>query len=405
VKENKRVVNDPVFGFITIPNNFITKIIDHPYLQRLSRIKQMGMSSFAFPGAQHTRFHHTLGAMYLMQEALINLRIKGNEITDDEVNGALACILLHDVGHGPFSHVLEHTIVKGIKHEEISLMLMNKLNDELNGQLDICIAIFKNEYPKKFLHQLVSGQLDVDRLDYLRRDSFFTGVSEGNIGPERIIKILDVRNNNLVVESKGIYSIENFLLSRRLMYWQVYHHKTGIAAENILINTLKRAKELTGKGISLFASPSLAYFLENDIYRDSFNDETLQHFVDLDDSDILCALKVWSTDKDKVLSELSKSFINRHLFKIKVLSEPVSEEEKQKYIKRYADLWNLSEEEATYFVSSGSITTDIYNLTKNSIDILYKDGQIKSILEVSELLNIQLLSKKAEKYYFSYMNI
>ncbi len=405
VKDNKRVVNDPVFGFITIPNNFISQIIDHPYLQRLSRIKQMGMSSFAFPGAQHTRFHHTLGAMYLMQEAITNLRAKGNKITEEEANGALACILLHDVGHGPFSHVLEHTIVHGVSHENISLIIMQKLNEELDGLLDTCISIFKDEYHKRFLHQLVSGQLDVDRLDYLRRDCFFSGVSEGNIGPERLIKILDVRDNNLVVESKGIYSIENFLLSRRLMYWQVYHHKTGIAAENILINTLKRVKELTRNGASLFASPSLAYFLENDIDKRCFNDEALQHFVNLDDSDILCALKVWSSSDDKVLSELSKSFINRHLFKIKVLSEPVLEEEKQEYIKKYTTHWNITEHEASYFIASGTITTDIYNLSKDSIDIVYKDGQIKSILEVSELLNIQLLSKKAEKYYFSFMNI
>lgn len=405
VKQNKRTVNDPVFGFISIPNDFVSQIIDHPFLQRLSRIKQMGMASFAFPGAQHTRFHHTLGAMHLMKEVIINLRIKGHEITEEEANGALACILLHDVGHGPFSHVLEHTIVNGIHHEEISLMLMHKLNEELNGQLDICISIFKNEYPKKFLHQLVSGQLDVDRLDYLRRDCFFTGVSEGNIGSERIIKILDVRNNKLVVESKGIYSIENFLLSRRLMYWQVYHHKTAIAAENILINVLKRAKELVGKGHTLFASPSLNYFLQNDINKETFNENTLQHFVNLDDSDILSAMKVWADSEDKILSLLSRSFLNRHLFKIDILEEPVSEKTKQEFIQKYAEHFNIPQHEASYFISSGTITTNIYNQADNSIDIVYKNGDIKSISEVSDLLNIQLLSKKAEKYYFSYMNI
>ncbi|MDU1905979.1 MAG: HD domain-containing protein [Dysgonomonas sp.] len=405
MKDNKRIVNDPVFGFITIPNDFVSSIIDHPFLQRLSRIKQMGMASFAFPGAQHTRFHHTLGAMYLMQEVITDLRTKGNEITEEEANGALACILLHDVGHGPFSHVLEHTIVNGVHHEEISLMLMHKLNEELNGKLDICISIFKDEYPKKFLHQLVSGQLDVDRLDYLRRDCFFTGVSEGNIGSERIIRILDVRDNKLVVESKGIYSIENFLLSRRLMYWQVYHHKTAIAAENILINILKRAKELTAKGETLFASPSLNYFLQNDINKSSFDDETLKHFVNLDDSDILSALKVWTSAEDKVLSALSSSFLNRHLFKIEVLDEPADEKRKKEYIKKYAEHCSISEHEASFFISSGTITTNIYNHSDNSIDILYKNGEIKSISEVSDLLNIQLLSKKAEKYYFSYMNI
>jgi len=405
VKNNNRVVNDPVFGFITIPNDFIAEIIDHPYLQRLSRIKQMGLTSFAFPGAQHTRFHHTLGAMYLMQEVIRNLQAKGCEITVQESDAALAAILLHDLGHGPFSHVLEHTIVQGISHEEISLMLMQKLNDEFQGRLDLCISIFKGDYPKKFLHQLVSGQLDVDRLDYLRRDCFFSGVSEGNIGSERIIKILDVKDNTLVVESKGIYSIENFLLSRRLMYWQVYHHKTAIAAENLLINILRRAKLLMRNGKDLFASPSLAYFLKNDINKSSFNDSSLKNFISLDDSDIISALKVWSEDTDKVLSLLSKAFINRHLFKIEMQEEPVGEDKLQRYIDEYKKLFGLSGEEASYLVSSGSITTDIYNQADASIDILYKDGSIKSISEVSELLNIQLLSKKAEKYYFCYLAI
>lgn len=363
------------------------------------------MASFAYPGAQHTRFHHTLGAMYLMQEVINNLRSKGNNITQDEENGALACILLHDVGHGPFSHVLEHTIVSGIYHEEISLRLMQKINDELNGQLETCIAIFKNEYPKEFLHQLVSGQLDVDRLDYLRRDCFFTGVSEGNIGSERIIQILDVRNNQLVVESKGVYSIENFLLSRRLMYWQVYHHKTAIGAENVLISTLRRAKELTNNGVELFASPSLSYFLTKNIRKDDFGDEAIEHFINLDDSDIWCALKVWICSDDFLLSTLSSAFVNRNLFKTEVLTEPVSREQIATYVKKYMDKWNLSESEASYLVSSRTVTTDIYNLRDNSIDIFYKNGVIKSISDVSDLLNIQLLSKKAEKYYFSYLNI
>lgn len=403
--KNKQIINDPVFGFITIPNEFISQIINHPYLQRLSRIKQLGMASFAYPGAQHTRFHHTLGAMYLMQEVINNLRSKGNEITKEEENGALACILLHDVGHGPFSHVLEHTIVNGIYHEEISLRLMQKLNAELEGELDTCIAIFKNEYPKEFLHQLVSGQLDVDRLDYLRRDCFFTGVNEGNIGSERIIQILDVRNNQLVVESKGVYSIENFLLSRRLMYWQVYHHKTAIGAENVLISTLKRAKELTNQGIELFASPSLSYFLTKNIEKESFGDEAIEHFVNLDDSDIWCALKVWINSDDFLLSTLSHAFVNRDLFKTEILAEPASKDHINTYIKKYMDKWNLSANEAEYFVSSRTVTTDMYNLKDNSIDILYKNGEIKSISDASDLLNIQLLSKKAEKYYFSYLNI
>lgn len=403
--KNKQIINDPVFGFITIPNEFISQIINHPYLQRLSRIKQLGMASFAYPGAQHTRFHHTLGAMYLMQEVINNLRSKGNDISKDEENGALACILLHDVGHGPFSHVLEHTIVNGISHEEISLRLMQNLNIELKGELDTCIAIFKDEYPKEFLHQLVSGQLDVDRLDYLRRDCFFTGVNEGNIGSERIIQILDVRNNKLVVESKGVYSIENFLLSRRLMYWQVYHHKTAIGAENVLINTLMRAKQIANQGHKLFASPSLNYFLTNNIQKTNFTDESLQHFVNLDDSDIWCALKVWTESDDFLLSTLSQAFVNRDLFKTEILAEPATEDHIRSYIDKYVDKWKLSEEEAEYLVSSRTVTTDMYNLKENSIDILYKNGEIKSISDASDLLNIQLLSKKAEKYYFSYLRL
>lgn len=403
--KNKQIINDPVFGFITIPNEFISQIINHPYLQRLSRIKQLGMASFAYPGAQHTRFHHTLGAMYLMQEVINNLRSKGNDISKDEENGALACILLHDVGHGPFSHVLEHTIVNGISHEEISLRLMQNLNIELKGELNTCIAIFKDEYPKEFLHQLVSGQLDVDRLDYLRRDCFFTGVNEGNIGSERIIQILDVRDNKLVVESKGVYSIENFLLSRRLMYWQVYHHKTAIGAENVLINTLMRAKQIASQNQTLFASPSLNYFLTNNIQKTNFTDESLQHFVNLDDSDIWCALKVWTESDDFLLSTLSRAFINRDLFKTEILAEPATEEHIRSYINKYVDKWNLSEEEAEYLVSSRTVTTDMYNLKENSIDILYKNGEIKNISDASDLLNIQLLSKKAEKYYFSYLRL
>ena len=403
--KNKQIINDPVFGFITIPNEFISQIINHPYLQRLSRIKQLGMASFAYPGAQHTRFHHTLGAMYLMQEVINNLRSKGTDISKDEENGALACILLHDVGHGPFSHVLEHTIVNGISHEEISLRLMQNLNIELKGELDTCIAIFKDEYPKEFLHQLVSGQLDVDRLDYLRRDCFFTGVNEGNIGSERIIQILDVRDNKLVVESKGVYSIENFLLSRRLMYWQVYHHKTAIGAENVLINTLMRAKQIASQNQTLFASPSLNYFLTNNIQKTNFTDESLQHFVNLDDSDIWCALKVWTESDDFLLSTLSRAFINRDLFKTEILAEPATEEHIRSYINKYVDKWNLSEEEAEYLVSSRTVTTDMYNLKENSIDILYKNSEIKNISDASDLLNIQLLSKKAEKYYFSYLRL
>lgn len=405
MSKSKQVINDPVFGFITIPNEFVETIIKHPYVQRLNRIKQLGMALFAYPGAQHTRFHHTLGAMHLMQQVIMSLRAKGNEITEEEMNGALACILLHDVGHGPFSHVLEHTIVEGIHHEEISLKLMQRINEQLNGQLDICIAIFRNEYPKTFLHELVSGQIDVDRLDYLRRDCFFTGVNEGNIGSERIIQILDVRDNKLVIEAKGIFSIENFLLSRRLMYWQVYHHKTAIAAETTLINALRRAKELVNKGIDLFASPSLKYFLKNNIGKDNFNGDAIDRFISLDDSDIWCSLKEWTNSDDMILSTLSNSFVNRGLFKIEMHNEPVSESYIKNYMQKYIVKWNLTEEDSKYFVASRTISTDVYNENGNSIDILFNNEHIENISTVSDLLNVQLLSKKAEKYYFAYLKI
>lgn len=404
----KKIINDPVFGFITIPNNFLYDLIQHPILQRLNRIKQMGLAFFVYPGAQHTRLHHSIGAMYLMNEAINSLRMKGHEITEEEAIGAMSCILLHDVGHGPFSHALEHTLTNGIHHEELSLSLMEYLNEELEGKLDICISIFQNKYPKKFLHQLVSGQLDVDRLDYLRRDSFFSGVTEGNIGSARIIKMLDLCNDKLVVEAKGIYSIENFLTSRRLMYWQVYLHKTAVAAEKMLIKALTRAKELSNNGVDLFASPALLYFLKNKVDTPFFNkhkDEVLTHFVNLDDNDIWCALKVWAEGEDKVLSILSSGLVNRNLFKIDVTNEPFSTQYIQNRIKNYEEKLNLTEHEASYLCSSDIIYTNMYNEADDSIDILFNDGSIKDISEASDMLNIQLLAKKVEKYYFSYMKL
>jgi len=372
-------------------------------MQRLNRIKQMGLSYFVYPGAQHTRLLHSLGAMYLMQEAISTLRSKGHEITEHEANSTLACILLHDVGHGPFSHALESTIVNDIHHEEISLMMMEELSEQYNGGFDTCISIFKNQYPKKFLHQLVSGQLDVDRLDYLRRDSFFSGVVEGNIGSARIIKMLDVRNDKLVVEAKGIYSIENFLTSRRLMYWQVYLHKASVAAEKMLINTLKRAKELTLSGAELFATPALKYFLQNNIDRNTFKEEALSHFINLDDNDIWSSLKVWTEHEDIVLSTLSNCLINRNLFKIEVSSTPVSKDKISEKIDLYIQKFRISEHEASYFISSESISTNMYSEFDDSIDILYNDGTIKDISEASDMLNIDLLAKKVGKYYFSYL--
>jgi len=403
----RKIVNDPVFGFINIPGGLLYNIISHPLLYRLTRIKQMGLSSVVYPGAQHTRFQHSLGAFHLMSEAIAQLRSKGNEITQEESDGVLAAILLHDIGHGPFSHVLEDTIVKGISHEEISLLFMEKMNKEMNGQLDLAISIFKDEYHKKFLHQLVSGQLDMDRLDYLRRDSFYTGVIEGNIGSARIIKMLDIKDDHLVVESKGIYSIENFLTARRLMYWQVYLHKTSVAYEQMLINSLLRAKELASKGIELFASPALRFFLYKNIDSKEFyrNSTCLENFGQLDDNDIWTALKVWSNHSDKVLSTLSHGLINRNIFKVEISSDPVSEERMESLVDKISQSVQINKEEAVYLISTSSIEKNMYDPADDSIDIIYKDGTIKNIAEASDMLNISLLSKKVKKYYLCYQRL
>ena len=403
----RKIINDPVFGFINIPKGLLYDIVRHPLLQRLTRIKQVGLSSVVYPGAQHTRFQHSLGAFYLMSEAITQLASKGNFIFDSEAEAVQAAILLHDIGHGPFSHVLEDTIVKGIPHEEISLMLMERMNKEMNGQLSLAIQIFKDEYPKRFLHQLVSGQLDMDRLDYLRRDSFYTGVTEGNIGSARIIKMLDVADDRLVVESKGIYSIENFLMARRLMYWQVYLHKTSVAYEKMLISTLLRAKELASQGIELFASPALHFFLYNDITPTEFysNPDCLENFIQLDDNDIWTALKVWSTHTDKVLSTLSMGMINRNIFKVEISSEPISEDRKKELTLQISQQLDIPLSEANYFVSTPSIEKNMYDPAEDSIDIIYNDGTIKNIAEASDMLNISLLSKKVKKYYLCYQRL
>lgn len=401
----RKIINDPVFGFINIPNNFIYDIIQHPFLQRLNRIRQLGLAPFVYPGAQHTRFHHSIGAMFLMDEALKTLHVKGHEINTDEWNGAVAAILMHDIGHGPFSHVLEHSLVSKVTHERLSLLMMEQIDKEMGGKLQMAIDIFTDKYPKRFLHQLVSGQLDVDRLDYLRRDSFFTGVSEGNIGSARIIKMLDVRNDKLVVESKGIYSIENFLMSRRLMYWQVYLHKTAMAAEKMLINALKRARELTLNGEKLFSSPALSFFLSRETSQSDFENgsEALEHFVNLDDNDIWSALKVWASHKDIVLSVLSKGMVDRKLFKIEISDKEVSDENKENKLSQFINQFEISRHEAHYFISSDIVTTDMYNKQDDSIDILYKNGTIKDISKASDMLNIELLSKKVEKHYFAFL--
>ena len=403
----RKIINDPVFGFINIPKGLLYDIVRHPLLQRLTRIKQVGLSSVVYPGAQHTRFQHSLGAFYLMSEAITQLTSKGNFIFDSEAEAVQAAILLHDIGHGPFSHVLEDTIVQGVSHEEISLMLMERMNKEMNGQLSLAIQIFKDEYPKRFLHQLVSGQLDMDRLDYLRRDSFYTGVTEGNIGSARIIKMLDVADDRLVIESKGIYSIENFLTARRLMYWQVYLHNTSVAYERMLISTLLRAKELASQGVELFASPALHFFLYNDINHTEFhnNPDCLENFIQLDDNDIWTALKVWSNHPDKVLSTLSLGMINRNIFKVENSAEPIGEDRIKELTLQISQQLGITLSEANYFVSTPSIEKNMYDPADDSIDIIYKDGTIKNIAEASDMLNISLLSKKVKKYYLCYQRL
>ncbi len=405
MRQKRKIINDTVFGFINIPNNFIYDLIQHPYIQRLSRIKQLGLASFVYPGAQHTRFHHTIGATYLMDTALRNLRAKGHEVSEKEYNGALAAILMHDIGHSPLSHVLENKLTKNVDHEKISLLLMQQMNEEYNGELQTAIDIFCDNYPKRFLHELVSGQLDVDRLDYLQRDSFFTGVSEGRIGAARIMKMLDVVDDKLVVESKGIYSIENFLMARRFMYWQVYLHKTAVASEKMLRSTIKRAKYLVRNEESIFASPSLLFFLENDVDLDTFNnnEDALHHFINIDDNDIWTSLKVWKSHPDIVLSTLSRGMVDRKLFKIHIDNNPFPKQAVEEKIEHFMQRFSISEEESKYFLSTDSLATDMYNEYDESIKILFADGTIKDISNASDMFNIELLSKKVEKYYFAYL--
>ena len=399
-----KIISDPVFGFIQIPTGLLLDIVKHPLFQRLNRIKQLGLSSNVYPGAQHTRFQHSLGAFHLMSEAIISLKRKGNFIFDSEAEAVQAAILLHDIGHGPFSHVLEHTLVLGVEHEDISLMLMQKINNDFKGQLNLAIEIFKDHYPKRFLHQLISSQLDMDRLDYLRRDSFFTGVTEGNIGSARIIRMLNVKDDHLVVEKKGIYSIENYLMNRRLMYWQVYLHKTSVAAEKVLINVLVRAEELSKKGVDLFASPALSYFLKNPVDKAWWDahPEALENYALLDDNDIWCALKVWCHHPDKVLSLLSQDMVNRRIFKVEVSDEPASEEKITVIRTELAERYKLPYEETSYLVDASTVQKDMYRMEDDSIEILFDDGSSKDISQVSDMLNVELLSKKVRKHYLCY---
>ena len=397
-----KIVNDPIYGFITIPNTVIFDLIEHPYFQRLRRISQMGMSYLVYPGAHHTRLHHALGAMFLMRKAVQVLRFKGIEISEEEEEAIYIAILLHDIGHGPFSHAMENSIVESVNHEQISLLFMEELNRNFNNRLTLAITIFKDEYDRKFLHQLISSQLDMDRLDYLRRDSFYTGVSEGAVNSERLITMLNVHNDKLVVEEKGIYSVEKFIIARRLMYWQVYLHKTGIVAEQLLLRLLKRAKELTDQGVELPASAALSFFLNNAITKETFTKDVLDTFSKLDDYDIVSAMKSWVSSEDFVLKTLAQMLLDRDLLKIKMKKKPVSSEKIKKKLKQVMQKHNLAEEEANYFVFTGSIQNQAYRMDKDTINLLTKNGRIKDVAKASDQVNLKALSEKVVKYYLCY---
>ncbi|WP_103068776.1 HD domain-containing protein [Aquimarina sediminis] len=402
-KRNKlKILNDPIYGFITIPNELIFDLIEHKYFQRLRRISQMGLSYLVYPGAHHTRFHHALGCMHLMQKAVRVLRFKGVEISEEEEEALCIAILLHDIGHGPFSHAMEHSIVNEVNHESISLMFMEKINEDFNGSLTLAIQIFKGEYHRDFLHQLISSQLDIDRLDYLKRDSFYTGVAEGNINSERLITMLTVVNDALVVEEKGIYSVEKFLLARRLMYWQVYLHKTSLVAENLLIRVLKRAKELVENGEKLKGSEALQFFLENKITSENFTPQVLETFSRLDDYDIVSAMKEWSNSNDFVLSMLSSMIIDRDLLKIKIKKKRFQKQKKENHIRKIKEKYKISDEEAQYFVFDGTISNQAYDLNKQNINILYKSKKIEDIVKATDQFNLEALAKPVTKYFMCY---
>ena len=399
-----KIINDPVYGFVKIPFEIIYDLLQHRYFQRLRGVKQLGLTSMVYPGAMHNRFQHAVGAMHLMSQAVAVLQSKGIEITDEESEAVHIAILLHDIGHGPFSHVLEHSVVEGVSHEEISVLFMERLNREYEGKLGLALEIFKDDYPKKFLHQLVSSQLDMDRLDYLRRDSFFSGVTEGVIGSDRIIKMLHVHEDRLVVESKGIYSIEKFLIARRLMYWQVYLHKTAVVAEKMLVNTLQRAKYILGKGQEVFAAPHLSYFLNKEIAMDDFvaDPEILKRFALLDDGDIMSAIKVWTGHDDYVLATLSKALVNRSLLHIELQKEPFDKQKIKKIKEKVKEDYSLGKGEVGYFVSTDVIENHAYSLTDEKINILFSGGEVKDVSKASDILNLSVLSKNVKKNVLIY---
>ncbi len=400
-----KIINDPVHGFIRLTTGFIFDLLEHHYVQRLRRIKQLGLTSLVYPGAMHTRFQHALGAYHLMNQAIDNIRQKNLEITEKEAEAASAAILLHDIGHGPFSHALEQTIIPGIKHEELSLILMNRLNEEFNGNLNLALNIFKNEYHKKYLHQLVSSQLDMDRMDYLMRDSFYTGVAEGTIGTERIIKMLNVFDNELVVEAKGIYSIEKFLIARRMMYWQVYFHKTVIAAENILVKTLQRAVDLIKTGKKIAATESLEFFLNNRIDSMALKSDMnniINRFTNLDDDEFIISAKMWSHHSDKLMAYLAGSLLRRNLPKVIIQDKPFDTQLVNKIKDRVTDKFKITTEDTSYLVYEGSISNHAYNGLDDKIKILYNNGVIKDLAEASDIFNVSLLTQPSVKYFLCY---
>ena len=397
-----KIFNDPIYGFITIPNTLIFDLIAHKYFQRLRRISQMGLSYLVYPGAHHTRFHHALGCLHLMQNAVRILRFKGVQISETEENGLYIAILLHDIGHGPFSHAMEHSIVDNISHETISLKFMESLNLEFKGALDKAISMFKGEYHRKFFGQLISGQLDIDRSDYLKRDSFYTGVSEGNINSERLISMMNVVEDELVIEEKGIYSIEKFLTARRLMYWQVYLHKTSLVAEQMITRILKRAKELTQKGVKLESSSALSFFLNNSTHQDNFDATTLNHFSLLDDYDVMSALKSWQFHNDFVLSHLSEMILNRTLLKIKFKNKPISDLKVESIKNDLMLEYSIDADEASYFVFNGHVENLAYNPKQGGLKILYKNGKTKDIIKASDHLSSKVLSKIVSKHYICF---
>lgn len=400
-----KILNDPIYGFITIPETLIYDLVQHPYFQRLRRISQMGLSYLVYPGAHHTRFHHALGCMHIMQKAVEVIRFKGTLISKEEEKALYIAILLHDIGHGPFSHAMEHSIVEDVNHEAISLLFMDKLNDEFNGELGLAIQIFKGDYHRKFMLQLISSQLDMDRMDYLKRDSFYTGVAEGNINSDRLIQMMNVVDDILVIEEKGIYSVEKFLMARRLMYWQAYLHKTSLVAELILTKALKRAKELTQKGALLNCSQPLLFFMQNKITLDTFDDATLELFSQLDDFDIISALKNWQSHDDYVLSSLSKMIINRDLLKIKISEEKYTQEDADTYISAYSRLHNISLQDAGYFVFKGKIKNQAYNKEAEPIRIFKKDKTIEDVVTASDQLNLKALTKPVTKFYICFPKV